>query len=180
VQTIGKQLAAKYPDANEGVDFGAVPLLESSLPVANVRTLEDLLARSISQPRFYMMLLAVFAGVALVLAAIGIFGVLSYAVAQRTREIGIRMALGARERTVVGLVVRHALILVAAGVAVGTAAAWLLSTPMMAGLLFSTDPRDVGTFAGVALTLTTVAVLAAYVPARRATRVDPIVALRAE
>ena len=150
------------------------------LPVANVRTLDEVVARSISQPRFYMTLLTAFAAVALVLAAIGIFGVLSYAVAQRTREIGIRMALGAREGTVVGLVLRHAMLLAAAGVAAGTVAAWFLSTSMMAGLLFSTDPRDVGTFAAVAFGLTCVALLAAYVPARRATRVDPIVALRAE
>jgi putative ABC transport system permease protein len=150
------------------------------LPVSNVRTLEEVLARSVSQPRFYMTLLAVFAGVALALAAIGIFGVLSYAVAQRTREIGIRMALGARDRAVVALIVRHALLLAVAGVAVGTFAAWILSKSMMAGLLFGTDPRDPATFSAVALTLTAVALLAAYVPARRATRVDPIVALRAE
>jgi putative ABC transport system permease protein len=127
-----------------------------------------------------MTLLAVFAAVALVLAAVGIFGVLSYAVVQRTREIGIRMALGARERSVVGLVVRHAMVMAMAGVAVGSVSAWVLSTSMMSGLLFSTDPRDVVTFSAVAVTLTVVALLAAYLPARRATRVDPIVALRAE
>ena len=154
--------------------------VDSSLPVANIRTLDQLVARSISQPRFYMTLLAVFAAVALILAAVGIFGVLSYAVVQRTREIGIRMALGARERSVVGLVVRHALILAIAGIAVGSVAAWILSTSMISGLLFSTDPRDGMTYAAVAFTLTGVALLAAYVPARRATRVDPIVALRAE
>ena len=94
--------------------------VDPSLPVANVRTLEQVVSRSISQPRFYMTLLAIFAGVALVLAAVGIFGVLSYAVVQRTREIGIRMALGARERSVVGLVVRHAMVMAVAGVAVGS------------------------------------------------------------
>ena len=154
--------------------------VDPSLPVANVRTLEQVVSRSISQPRFYMTLLAIFAGVALVLAAVGIFGVLSYAVVQRTREIGIRMALGARERSVVGLVVRHAMVMAVAGVAVGSVSAWVLSTSMMSGLLFSTDPRDAVTFCAVAVTLTVVALLAAYVPARRATRVDPIVALRAE
>jgi putative ABC transport system permease protein len=154
--------------------------VDPALPVANVRTLEQVVSRSISQPRFYMTLLAVFAAVALVLAAVGIFGVLSYAVVQRTREIGIRMALGARERSVVGLVVRHAMVMAMAGVAVGSVSAWVLSTSMMSGLLFSTDPRDVVTFSAVAVTLTVVALLAAYLPARRATRVDPIVALRAE
>jgi putative ABC transport system permease protein len=150
------------------------------LPVANVRTLEQVVARSISQPRFYTTLLGIFAAVALTLAAIGIFGVLSYAVVQRTREIGIRMALGARAASVVGLVVWHAMSLAAAGVALGSLLAWILSTSMMSGLLFSTDPRDLMTFSAVAVTLTVVALLAAYVPARRATRVDPIVALRAE
>ena len=154
--------------------------VDPSLPVANVRTLDQVVARAISQPRFYMTVLTVFAVIALVLAAIGIFGVLSYAVAQRTREIGIRMALGARERAVVGLIVRHAMTLAASGVAVGMLAAWLLSKSMMSGLLFSTNPRDALTFGTVALTLAVVALLAAYVPARRATRVDPIVALRAE
>ena len=129
----------------------------SSLPVANLRTLEQVVSRSISQPRFYMTLLAIFAGVALVLAAVGIFGVLSYAVVQRTREIGIRMALGARERSVVGLVVRHAMVMAVAGVAVGIVSAWVLSTSMMSGLLFSTDPRDAVTFSVVAVTLTVVA-----------------------
>ena len=105
--------------------------VDPSLPVANVRTLEQVVSRSISQPRFYMTLLAIFAGVALVLAAVGIFGVLSYAVVQRTREIGIRMALGARERSVVGLVVRHAMVMAVAGVAVGSVSAWVLSTSMM-------------------------------------------------
>ncbi len=159
---------------------GEVHAVDPLLPIANVRTLEQVLARSISQPRFYMTLLAIFAGVALVLAAIGIFGVLSYAVVQRTREIGIRMALGARERSVVGLVVGQALVLAVAGVALGSIFAWILSTSMMSGLLFSTDPRDLITFSAVAVTLTVVALVAAYVPARRATRVDPIVALRAE
>src|SRR4029078_11848630 len=101
--------------------------LDGNLPVANIRTLEQLVARSISQPRFYMTLLTVFAGVALVLAAIGIFGVLSYAVAQRTHEIGIRMPLGAPGRTVVNLIVRQAMVLVVSGVAAGTIAALFLS-----------------------------------------------------
>jgi putative ABC transport system permease protein len=158
----------------------AVHAIDPNLPVANVRTLEEVVARSISQPRFYMTLLAVFAGVALVLAAIGIFGVLSYAVAQRTREIGIRLALGAQHRTVLRLVVREAMLLALAGVAVGVVCAVLLSRSLVSSLLFSTSPQDPLTFAIVAAVLSAVALLASYIPARRATRVDPIVALRAE
>ena len=153
--------------------------VDASIPISNLRTLEQIVSRSISQPRFYMTLLAVFAGVALLLAAIGIFGVLSYAVAQRTREIGIRMALGARERTVVALVVRHAMILASAGVLIGVGAAFFLSRTLST-LLYDTTPRDPVTFASVAGLLLFVALFASYVPARRATRVDPIVALRTE
>ena len=154
--------------------------MDGNLPVGNVRTLEAVVARSISQPRFYMTLLAVFAGVALALAAIGIFGVLSYAVAQRTREIGIRMALGAHQGTVVRLIVRDAMIMASVGVAIGTVAAFLLTEWLVAKLLFNTSPRDPATFTLVAVALAAVSLAAAYVPARRATRVDPIVALRAE
>jgi putative ABC transport system permease protein len=153
--------------------------IDPSLPVSKVRTLDQIVAKSISQPRFYMTLLAIFAAVALALAGIGIFGVLSYAVAQRTREIGIRMALGAQERTVVGLVVRQAMTLVIAGVVCGTIAALLLSQTL-ATMLFGVTPTDPATFSGVAVVLVAVALLACYMPARRATRVDPIVALRAE
>ena len=154
--------------------------VDGNIPVANVRTLEELVARSISQPRFYMTLLSVFAGVALLLAAIGIFGVLSYAVAQRTREIGIRMALGAHAGSVLGLVVREALLMSSVGVIIGIGAAFVLTEWLVAQLLFDTSPHDPATFAVVAATLTIVSMAAAYVPARRATRVDPIVALRAE
>ena len=153
--------------------------VDRNMPVSNVRTLEQIVARSISQPRFYMMVLALFAGVALVLAAIGIFGVLSYAVAQRTREIGIRMALGAQGRAVLALVVRQAMMLAATGVATGMVCAWWLST-LLNSLLFGVTARDPATYASVAATLAFAALLAAYIPARRATRVDPVVALRAE
>ena len=158
----------------------AVYSIDPNLPVANVRSLEQIIARSISQPKFYMTLLGAFAGVALALAAIGIFGVLSYAVAQRTREIGIRMALGAQQRAVLGLVVRQAMILAAAGIGIGTVSALALSRSLVATLLFSTSPHDGGTFAAVALLLAAVALASSYIPARRATRVDPIVALKAE
>jgi predicted permease len=154
--------------------------VDPNMPVANVRTLEQIVARSISQPRFYMTLLAVFAGVALVLAAIGIFGVLSYAVAQRTREIGIRMALGAQEGTVRRLVVRDAMTLALSGVGIGMACAFFLSRSLVASFLFSTSPQDPLTFTAVAAVLALVAFASSYVPARRATRVDPMIALRAD
>ena len=136
-------------------------------------------ARPGVSPRFYMTLLTIFASLALVLAAIGTFGVLSYAVARRSREIGIRIALGAPERTVIGLIVRHAMTLAAGGVTAGVTAAWFLSE-LLATFLFATDPRDLGTFAVVSLTLGLVALLASYLPARRATKIGPVVALRSE
>jgi predicted permease len=167
------------PSSVAGAVRREVHAIDPNLPVGNVRTLDDVVARSISPQRFYMTLLSAFAAVALALAAIGIFGVLSYTVAQRTREIGIRMALGARERSVLHLVVRHAMGLAAAGIALGTAAALFLSKTMTT-LLFATSPRDGLTFGLVAVLLGGVALLASYVPARRAARVDPIVALRAD
>ena len=156
-----------------------VAAVDPNLPLSDVSTLADVVAQSISQQRFYLTLLTAFAAVALVLAAIGIFGVLSYAVAQRTREIGIRMALGAQGRSVITMIVRQAMILVLCGVVLGTAAALFLSETMTT-MLFSITPTDPTTFVSVAGVLIGVALLAAYLPARRATRVDPIVALRTE
>lgn len=158
----------------------AVYATDPNMPVANVRTLEEIVARSISQPRFYTVLLGLFAAVALILAAIGIFGVLSYAVAQRTREIGIRMALGAQHGAVRGLIVRQAMTLALVGVGVGIVLALWLSNSLVSKMLFNTSPHDSSTYLAVACVLTLVALLASYLPARRATRVDPIVALRAE
>ena len=181
VQGMGVVMTTAVPPASVSeAARRAVYSIDSSLPVGNVRTLEEIVSRSISQPRFYMTLLSVFAGVALVLAAIGIFGVLSFSVAQRTREIGIRMALGAPARTVLGLVVRQAMVLAATGLMVGLVAALLLSRPLVDTLLFSTSPHDTLTFAAVAALLSSVALAASYIPARRATRVDPVVALRAD
>jgi putative ABC transport system permease protein len=156
-----------------------VAAIDPNLPLSDVSTLSDVVAQSISQQRFYLTLLMIFAAVALVLAAIGIFGVLSYAVSQRTREIGIRMALGAQGRTVITMIVRQAMVLVFCGVVLGTVAALFLSGTMTT-MLFSITPTDPATFVSVAGVLLGVALLAAYLPARRATRVDPIVALRTE
>ena len=153
--------------------------LDPQLPVASVRTLDEIVARSVSEPRFYMVLLGAFAGTALFLAALGIFGVMSYAVVQRSREIGIRVALGAQPRAVLGMVLGHALLLASIGVAAGLVAAVAVSR-VLAGLLFELSPTDPATLFGVAAILTGVAALASYLPARRATRVDPLIALRTE
>ena len=180
VQSMAVVLRTAVPPSSVGeAARRAVHDVDPNLPVSQVRTLEQIVSRSISQPRFYMTLLAAFAALALVLAAIGIFGVLSYAVAQRTREIGIRMALGAQERTVVRLVVREAMLLAASGVALGVIAALWVSRSLDA-FLFHVKPTDPLTFAGVATLLSVVALTASYIPARRATRVDPLVALKAE
>jgi predicted permease len=153
--------------------------LDPELPVARVQTLETIVARSVSEPRFYMVLLAAFAALAVALAALGIFGVMSYAVVQRSREIGIRVALGADPRDVLGMVLRQALLLTLGGVAAGLLGAAALSR-VLASLLYDLSPTDPATLGSVAALLTSVALLASYLPARRATRVDPLEALRAE
>jgi putative ABC transport system permease protein len=152
---------------------------DASLAVSQAETLDNVLAESISQSRFYMLLLGTFAAVALLLAAIGIFGVMSNAVAHRTREIGIRLALGAEASQVRGLVLRQALLLASVGIAVGLAASLQL-TKLLRTLLFELSPTDPITLAGVALVLLGVALLASYLPAWRASRVDPLAALKAE
>lgn len=157
----------------------AVHKIDANLPVAKIRTVESILHESIAQPRFYMVLLATFASVALVLAALGIFGVMSYTVSQRTREIGIRIALGAHGGSVVSMVVRQAMRLAITGLALGLIAALALSRTLTT-LLFNLSPTDPLTFVVVATVLATVAFVASYIPARRAARVDPMVALRIE
>jgi putative ABC transport system permease protein len=153
--------------------------LDPQLPVARLATLDEVVARSISEPRFYVVLLGAFAGTALLLAALGIFGVMSYAVVQRSREIGIRIALGAHPREVLRMVLGQALILAAAGVAIGLAGALAVSRAI-SGLLFDLSPTDPATLAAMAVALTLVAAVASYLPARRAMRVDPVIALRSE
>jgi putative ABC transport system permease protein len=157
----------------------AVRSLDPNLPVDQIRTMEDRVAQSLAQSRFKMVLLTLFAGLALVLAAVGLYGVVSYSVAQRTHEIGIRMALGAERRNVLRLVVRQGMVVVLIGVAVGLAGAWYASR-FLAGQVYGVSAKDPVTFLAVPLVLLAVALLANYLPARRATQVDPLVALRQE
>ncbi|MFP5284465.1 MAG: FtsX-like permease family protein [Thermoanaerobaculia bacterium] len=166
---------ASLPDAVRE----AVRSLDSNLPVDQIRTMEDLVALSLSQSRFKMVLLSLFAGLALALAAVGVYGVVSYSVTQRTHEIGIRMALGAERRGVLRLVVRQGMIVVLIGVAAGLALAFWGSR-FLAGQVYGVSAKDPLTFLAVPLVLLAVALIANYLPARRATRVDPLVALRQE
>ena len=153
--------------------------VDSQLPVTKVETMSEVAASSFAARRFNMSLLSLFAGLALVLAAIGIYGVMSNAVTQRTQEIGIRLALGASTIDVLKLIIRNGLTLVIIGVAIGLAGAFAL-TRLMATLLFGVTPTDGLTIGVVSAVLIGVALLACFIPARRATKVDPLVALRYE
>ena len=153
--------------------------LDGNLAVANVQTMERLVSDSIAAPRFVMLLLGSFAGVALLLAGLGIYGVMAYSVAQRTREIGIRIALGSQSRDVLRLVVGQGMKLALVGVGIGLAASFGL-TRLMSKLLFGVSPTDPLTFAAIVVLLLLTALLACWVPARRAASVDPLVSLRVE
>src|SRR6185369_10484255 len=153
----------------------AVWEIDKDQPVSNIRTMDEILTQSIARQRFSMLLLAIFAAVALVLAAVGIYGVMSYSVAQRTHEIGIRMALGAQTGAVLKLAVGYGMKLVLTGIVVGLVAAFAL-TRVMSTLLFGITATDPTTFTLISLLLVLVAALASYIPARRATKVDPIIA----
>lgn len=157
----------------------AVREMDPGVPVYNARPMHEQISRSLVRPRFISTLLVIFAAVALLLAAVGIYGVMSYSVVRRTPEIGIRMALGAGRRDVLALVVRQGLALIGAGTAVGIAASLAL-TRFFASLLYSVTAVDPLTYAGVVGVLSVVAIVALYLPARRATRVDPMIALRYE
>jgi len=156
-----------------------VQALDKELPIYEVKTLDQYLGSAVAPPRFNALLLAIFGGVALLLTAIGLYGVVSYAATQRTREIGVRMALGAQMRDVLTLVVTQGMKLALAGVVIGLAAAAAL-TQLMKGLLFGVSATDPLTFIVTALALMSVALLACYIPARRAAKVDPMMALRSE
>jgi len=154
-----------------------VALVDEDQPLTNVQTMEEVVGSASAQPRFTMLLLAVFSATALILAIVGIYGVIAYSVAQRTAELGIRMALGADQGDVLKLVVGHGLRLTVTGIAIGLAGALAL-TRLMSSLLYQTSATDPIAFLASALLFTVVAVLASYLPARRATRIDPTQALR--
>jgi putative ABC transport system permease protein len=158
---------------------GAVAVVNPHQRVVNLQAMSDIVAGSVARPAFNALLMGMFATLAVVLTAVGIYGVLSFHVARRTQEIGIRIALGARRANVLRMVVAEGVALVMAGIGIGLAGALAL-TRFLSSLLFGVEPRDPLTFAAVPLLLTVVALLAAYIPARRAAKVDPIVALRYE
>jgi putative ABC transport system permease protein len=153
--------------------------IDPLLPVAAVRPLEAVFAESIARPRLTAAAMSVFAAAALLLAALGVYGIVAYSVSQRTREFGIRVALGARPSQIIGMVVGQNLRIVAIGLTVGIAAA-IPATRLMRGLLFQVGPNDPMTFVAIGVTLAAVAIVAAYLPARRSTQVDPVVTLKAE
>ncbi len=156
-----------------------VPGIGGSRAGDGIMTMDALLASSTVQEKFWMQLLGLFAGLAVTLAVIGLYGVISYAVAQRTHELGIRMALGAARTDVLTLIVRQGLVLVLLGVAIGIPAAVAL-TRLIASQLFGVTPTDPATFAAASVLFVSIALLACSIPAHRATKVDPMVALRAE
>jgi putative ABC transport system permease protein len=157
----------------------AVHAIDPELPIADVKTMQEVVEVTLARPRTVSVLLTAFALIALVLAGVGVYGVMAYSVSQRTQEIGVRMALGATTDSVFRLVLGQALRLVAMGVGVGLVAAALLAQ-LLETLLFQTEPLDPWTFAITAVVLALVATLASYVPARRGMRIAPVDALRAE
>ncbi|MBS1807007.1 MAG: ABC transporter permease [Acidobacteria bacterium] len=167
------------PTTVTGAVRGVIHSLDKDLPIFRVTVMEQLVADSMAQRRFAMTLLVIFAGVALVLAAVGLYGVMSYTVTQRSHEIGIRMALGAQRSDVVKMVVRQGMMLASIGVLGGLAFAFAL-TRLMANLLFGVKASDPITFAVIAASLALIALIACFIPARRATKVDPMIALRYE
>jgi predicted permease len=155
-----------------------VPAVESSLTAGNIRPMTEVIAQGISGPRFNMLLVSAFAGLALLLSSIGIYGVIAYSVAQRQQEIGVRMALGAARGDILRLVLRDGIVIAAGGIALGLAGSFAL-TRVMSGLLVGVSARDPLTFAVGTLALFAIALFASYAPALRASRVEPSVALRA-
>jgi putative ABC transport system permease protein len=156
-----------------------VKAIDPDQPIYSVRTMHEIRAESVAPERLNLTLLSIFAGIALVLAIVGIYGVMSYSVTQRTHEIGIRMAIGAQPRDVFRMVLGQGMMLALIGVGIGLVGAFAL-TRLMATMLFGVEPTDPATFAAIAVLLTSVALLACYIPGRRATKVDPVISLRYE
>jgi putative ABC transport system permease protein len=171
--------SAGDPAALAGAARATVRDLDRRQPIAGVRTLERVVADSVARRRFVLLLLGMFAALALTLAVVGVYGVIYHSVVQRTRELGLRIALGARPEQVLRLLIAEAGTLVALGLAIGLAAAIAL-TRAMSSLLYGVGPADPATYAGVALLLTLAAMISAWIPGRRAARLDPMAALRSE
>ena len=167
------------PASAVGAIREAVRQVDPNVPLMNVSTQMEQIEARFAQERLFAQAYALFGGLALLVAAVGLFGVMSYSVARRVNEIGVRMALGAQRLDVVRMIMRESTLLVAAGVVIGIAAA-LASGRLVAALLFGVQPTDAATIALAVVLLLTVSTLAGYLPARRAARVDPMVALRSE
>jgi putative ABC transport system permease protein len=171
--TLTLRTAASDPQTVAAAAQREVRAVNPDQPIGDVRTMSKVLHDNVSQPRFYTLLLSVFAGLALALAAIGLYGVLSFSVSRRAHEIGVRMALGAQRGSIFGLVLREALTLVGIGIALGLGGAAAL-TRLMKAQLYETAPLDAATFVAVAIVMLAVAVTAACVPARRAVAMNPV------
>jgi putative ABC transport system permease protein len=167
------------PAALIAASRSALREVNPTLPLYNARTLRSVIDQSVAQPRFNTVLLSLFAGMALLLAAIGIYGVISYSVTQRQQELGVRIALGAQTADVMRMVLGEGAMLAMLGVVVGLVGAFC-ATPLIGSWLFGIGTSDLRTFVAVAAALVGVALVASYLPARRATRVDPLIAMRGE
>jgi putative ABC transport system permease protein len=172
-------LATGEPSSLVGSVRAAVASVDAGLPLANVRPMTEVEADTANQPRFTTIVMAFFAGAAFLLAAVGLYGILAYSVQQRTREIGVRVALGAGRGEIFRLIVGNGMVLALVGLVIGVPTA-LAATRMMSGVLTGVTSTDPLTYVAVVAMLTACAFLASYLPARRATRVDPLVALRTE
>ena len=184
LQRPSRSMSLVVRSSTDSLSMGAaiktvIQTIDKDLPLEDTKTMQELLAESNSGRRFNMLLLSLFAGVALLMAIVGIYGVMSYTVAQRTKEIGIRVAVGAQAGDVFRMVIGQGMMLALIGIALGLAAAFGV-TRLMTSMLFGVEATDPTTFIGIALLLAVVALVACYIPGRRAMKVDPLIALRYE